>query len=25
MNFAFPKKTFDSMGLPSLLDMRLAR
>jgi len=25
MNKAFPKKTFDSMGLPSLLDMRLAR
>ena len=25
MNFAFPKKTFDSMGLPSLLDMRFAR
>jgi RNA-directed DNA polymerase len=25
MNFAFPKKTFDAMGLPSLLDMRLAR
>jgi RNA-directed DNA polymerase len=25
MNFALPKKTFDSMGLPSLLDMRLAR
>lgn len=25
MNFAFPKKSFDSMGLPSLLDMRLAR
>lgn len=25
MSFAFPKKTFDAMGLPSLLDMRLAR
>lgn len=25
MNFAFPKKAFDSMGLPSLLEMRLAR
>jgi RNA-directed DNA polymerase len=25
MNLAFPKKTFDSLGLPSLLDMRLAR
>ncbi len=25
MNFAFPKKTFDAIGLPSLLDMRLAR
>jgi RNA-directed DNA polymerase len=25
MNFALPRKTFDSMGLPSLLDIRLAR
>lgn len=25
MNFAFPKKAFDAMRLPSLLDMRLAR
>jgi len=25
MHFAYPKKTFDAMGLPSLLDMRLAR
>ncbi len=25
MNFAFPKKFFDSQGLPSLLTMRLAR
>jgi RNA-directed DNA polymerase len=25
MNLAFPKKTFDAMGLPSLLEMRLAR